>query len=369
MSSALVRKLRFFFKKKRKWHVGWGNDKRSRIFQPKRLQKLKKNHSYDELIAKHLSGETSPQEEQQLSEWLEAAEANKKFFEDAKLLWVLSAPSNENFDEGKDNAWKQIGATLENTPVHKPRVLPLFSWWWRAAAAVFILLAGAWWLFNLNDQQAGMLVFASGEDEKLELLLPDSSVVTLNENSRLEYDPAFPDRIVHLSGEAFFEVTKQGGARFSVLAGQVSTTVLGTAFNVRAYPQEKEVEVAVDHGKVAVALDGDRASQMTVLEAGEAVRVFDEEKKMLKVQNPNAMAWRNQVLYFDDMLMSDIIPALERYFHRHLVVEDSALLQCHFTATFEQPELNEVLEVLSATLGFELLPQGDSILLKGHGCR
>jgi ferric-dicitrate binding protein FerR (iron transport regulator) len=330
---------------------------------------VKNNKSYDELIAKHLSGETSPQEEQQLFEWLEADEANKKFFEDAKQLWTLTAPADEDFGSGNGAAWQRITDAVEAEPVHKPRVLPLFSWQWRAAAAVFILLAGTWWFLNRGNEPAQMQVFASGEGEKLELMLPDSSIVTLNENSRLEYAADFSERLVQLTGEAFFEVTRQNGARFTVRSGDVTTTVLGTAFNVRAYPDEKEVEVAVEHGKVAVALDEAGASEKTMLTAGEAVRVFDEEKKMEKVENPNAMAWRNEVLYFDDNLMREIIPALERYFDREIVVEDPALLDCHYTSTFVKPRLDEVLDVLSATLGFEIEAKGDSILLKGHSCR
>ncbi len=302
-------------------------------------------------------------------EWLEADEANEKFFEDAKQLWALTAPSGEDFGSASGNAWERIADAIGAEPVHKPRVLPLFSRQWRAAAAVFILLAGAWWFLNRGDEPAQMVVIASGEGEKLELTLPDSSTVTLNENSRLEYDAGFSERVVQLSGEAFFEVTRQHGARFTVLTGDVSTTVLGTAFNVRAYPQEQEVEVAVEHGKVAVAIDAAVASERTVLEAGDAVRVFDEEKKMERVDNPNAMAWRSEVLYFDDNLMRDIIPALERYFNREIVVEDSALLQCHYTSTFVKPQLEDVLDVLSATLGFEVAVNGDSIVLKGQRCR
>lgn len=329
---------------------------------------MKKNKSYDELIAKHLSGETSPQEEQQLFEWLEADEANKKFFEDAKQLWTLTSPADEAFSAGSGDAWQRIASTIEEEPVHKPRVLPLFSWQWRAAAAVFILLAGTWWFLNRGEQPAPMLVFASGDGEKLELMLPDSSAVTLNENSRLEYAADFSERRVTLSGEAFFEVTKQHGARFTVITGDVRTTVLGTAFNVRAYPQEQEVEVTVEYGKVAVAFEEAVSSEKTLLQAGEAVRVFDEEKKMQKVQNPNALAWRNEVLYFDDNLMRDILPALERYFDRKISVQDSALLNCHYTSTFVKPQLNDVLDVLSFTLGFEVEMQGDTILLKGHSC-
>lgn len=329
---------------------------------------MKNNRSYDELIAKHLSGETSPQEEQQLFEWLEADEANKKFFEDAKQLWAFTAPSGESFETGKGAAWERINTAIEAEPVHKPRVLPLFSWQWRAAAAVFIILAGAWWFLNRSEKPTEMLVFASGDGEKLELLLPDSSTVTLNENSRLEYAAAFDERVVHLSGEAFFEVTKQNGARFTVRAGDVSTTVLGTAFNVRAYPQEKEMEVAVEHGKVAVAFDEAVSSENTLLQAGEAVRVFDEEKKMEKVESPNAMAWRNEVLYFDDNLMKEIIPTLERYFNTQITVEDEALLNCHYTSTFIKPELNDVLGVLAATLGFEVESNGKTIILKGQSC-
>lgn len=300
--------------------------------------------------------------------WLEADEANQKFFEEAKQVWTLTAPVAEDFTEGKQAAWQRIALAVEEAPKPKPRMLSLFSWRWKAAAAVFIVLAAALWYFHRGDAPAQVLVFTSGEGETLELLLPDSSTVALNENSRLEYASDFTTRVVTLSGEAFFEVTQQSGAHFTVVTGDVRTTVLGTAFNVRAYPQEHEVEVAVEHGKVAVAFDEAVSAERAVLQAGEAVRVFDEEKKMEKVHNPNALAWRKGVLSFDDHLMSQIVATLERYFDREIFVQDSALLQCHYTATFAKPNLNEVLDVLANTLGFEVEIRGDSIVLKGQGC-
>lgn len=332
---------------------------------------MKTSNPYHDLIAKHLSGETSPDEERVLAQWLMADEANQKFFDELKQVWEWTEGTGAHeFSEGKEAAWKRIDSATQSSSASSVKVVRMFSRPLRVVAAVLLALVMVWWLVSDHTPKSQVLVFETGPGEKMDLTLPDSSLVTLNQLSRLEYRTPFDERLVRLSGEAFYEVAKRQGATFTVEAAGVTTAVLGTSFNVRAYPSENTVEVGVSQGLVSVSTAGGDAPDETLfLEAGEAARANRCDASLVKMAATNAAAWKTGVLHFDDTEMSEIVETLQRYFGRAITVSDTALLKCHYSATFDPPVLDEVIGVLSATLGFEVIPSGDTLILKGQHCQ
>ncbi len=331
---------------------------------------------YSELIAKYLAGEITPGEEQELFAWTEADAANQKFFDETVEIWSLAEGAADTpFEADLTKAWANIetgiGTSATSNTQTSAKIIPLSKivWRWSAAAAILLLAAAGLWWMNRGVEAPQLVEIQTFDKEKKEIVLPDSSHIWLNENSKLVYDQKFEKRRVTLEGEAFFEVERLVERPFEILSGDATTTVLGTSFNVRAYPTEDKIEVTVKTGKVALAVTKQVEKSVT-LDAGES-GVFDKKEDKVKVAETvisNADAWKTARLDFDEALVRDIILALERYFDVQIEVSNPMILDCHYSANFSQPALPAALENLAFGLGLELEKTDGGYLLSGKGC-
>ncbi len=345
------------------------------------------NHSskYTELIAKYLAGECSPAEEQEIFTWMEAAPRNQALFEEAAKIWAWTREAGDSpFKTDLKPAWNRIEKGIQNSTGQpaSPQVpgtsakvidLPWMIRRWSIAAAVLVAVCiFAWWWSKESmpfEQVVQMVEVQTFDKEKKELVLPDSSYIWLNENSKLAYDPKFNQREVTLEGEAFFQVKKIENKIFRITSGKATTTVLGTSFNLRAYPAEKKIEVTVETGKVEMAVPGKQTPPVLV-KAGESGIFYKKEERLdvARQQIENADAWKTQSLHFNETLMKDIVETLNRYFDVQIEAENPAILECHYSSTFPQPELEVILSVIGSTLNFEYTKNEKHYLLSGKGC-
>ncbi len=329
---------------------------------------MKQLQQYDSLIAKYLRGETSPEETRDLFAWVASDPEHRRYFEEMKQVWdLMAAPGWQVSEQARREAWQKIAGQLDQAEKPRPVVATRRSWWLRVAAA---LLAGAllawWWLAPRPAERPITAVYETQPGESLEVYLPDSSRVLLNGDSRLYYRQDFNPRSLTLEGEAFFEVKSLAGVPFTVQAGPLTTTVLGTAFNVRAYPGQPTAEVQVVHGRVAVRSD---RGEERILEAGQGVRYHSSTNTLQPLFDPNLLAWQTGKLTFDETRLDTVLAILERFSGKAITVRDSTLLNCRFTAHFDQPSWEEVLELLSTTLGCSVERAADTVVLVGPGCR
>lgn len=342
------------------------------------------NTKYMDFIGRYLSGDISAGEKAELMAWVDADSANKAFFDEMIRLWSVSSEYEEEpFETDAKAAWaafeKKFDQRFSGSPPgalsgnHIPaakvvKMRPLR----RAlqyAAAILLLLAAGYWLFStVGDSSIQMASVRTGAGEQKELALPDGSKIVLNENSELAYVASFEERRVTLSGEAFFEVTKLNGKTFTIDAEGATTTVLGTSFNVRAYPSEDKVEVSVKTGKVALEKAED-TSQKIILEAGKAGTYNKQKEVVEEILISNADAWKTSRLDFDSIPLSAVVEALERYFNVEVEVANPQLLKCSFNGQFVQPELQDILNTLSYTMALEVEKQNGAYVLSGDASR
>ena len=307
---------------------------------------------YLTLISKFLSGNASEAEKASLLQWVDAKKENKTFFEEATLLWEMSE-AEESAAIDTVEPWAKLKAQLPSQAVapKKATIRKLGLWRWAAAASIIPIAFACYTLFFSSNQtiQAKWASVETKVGETKEIKLPDGSVVLLNENSSIQYPTDFERRTIKLTGEAFFEVTKQNGKTFQIEAGESRTTVLGTSFNVRAYPSEKDVEVTVVTGKVALS----NAQDSILLLPGEKGETnYRQASKVLKTHSAqqNEISWKTQALDFEDNDIRTIFLALERHFHIKIECKDSTLLDYHFTGHYKSPKLAEILKVMQFSL-------------------
>ena len=340
---------------------------------------MKHIDKYADLTGKRLTGEITPEEQAELSSWLATDGENQSFSDGLEEVWKLSGKAaNEAFETDMTKAWAKIDAALDRGSSSgqvgsSAKIVPLskrLGRWSMAAAVLALLAAGVWWM-NQNPVEAAPVYVEvlTGEGERKDVTLPDGSTIAMNENTLLSYPENFAERNVNLEGEAFFKVERMEDSPFTITSGDATTTVLGTSFNVRAYPEEADVEVTVKTGKVALALK-EKKTAPVILEAGASGVFKKAEVKVEKVEldHANADAWRTMKLEFDDVLMKDVISTLERYFNAEISVENEMIFECTYTSEFDKPDLNGILYIIGSTIGFEVENNNGKYLLKGEGC-
>lgn len=348
---------------------------------------MKDEAKYQELMAMYLAGEMTSREKAKFMAWVEESAEHQQFF--AEMVDVWSAVEEDpipDFSTNMDTVWGKIDE--QTTVVDKPlkvikqldesvdsaRVIPL---WQRsmlriAVAAGLILGVGLFVQNYLNPstEPIAALTYQTGEEEQITVELPDGSQISLNENTQLTYASQGIKRVATLTGEAFFEIERDEERPFEITSGAAKTVVLGTSFNVRAYPDEPTVEVSVASGKVAFT-ENKVSAKPVFLEKG-ARGIFDKkEDTVVKEEqvSTNANAWKTKQLNFNDETMQQVIPTLERYFKVDLQLDNAQINECSLNGDFKQPELDEILQIIAFTLDVQVEKRDDgTFVLSGSGC-
>lgn len=322
----------------------------------------------DNLIALRLSNQINEEQNTILNEWLNQSDENKKYFHDVERVWNLT-DIDSTFNPDVNAAWNKIKAELKLSQEAKVVSInkPGFKLY-RVAAAVVVLLGLGIFLYN-SVKSPEMVQYATNENETKELILPDNSKVILNANSSISYPEKFDGdvRNIELKGEAFFEVTKNKEKPFIINTYDTYTKVLGTSFNVKALSENENVTVSVATGKVEVGfLSNDLKVQLT---PGNTAIIDVKNIGIQKVENSveNITAWKTGVLTFDDQLLSVLINDIELLYNVNIEA-DSKILDCHFTGTFNKPELTEILNVLELSNGITHSEKDGIIYLNGKSC-
>lgn len=201
--------------------------------------------------------------------------------------------------------------------------------------------------------------------------LPDGSTVLLNAGSQLNYPDTFGNtREVHLTGEAYFDIKHNPAKPFIVHAGKTRTVVLGTAFNIKAFPGQQQVVVTVTRGKVRVEKDHKTLSILTPNEQL-AVSNDDNDTQKAVVNTMEAIAWKRDDLVLDDIPLREAVQELQQHFGCSIVLSNAALGNCRITASFLHHEpLQEVIQVIARINRMEHhFEENNTVTLSGEGCQ
>lgn len=199
--------------------------------------------------------------------------------------------------------------------------------------------------------------------------LPDGSSVTLNANTKIEYPEHFKGKIrkVKLIGEAFFEVTKDPVHPFRIETPDALVEVLGTSFNVSAYPNSDKVEVNVEAGKVKLSQysEGKTDLKSVVLPAGNRgwLKVSNGEISQMEELKPNYAAWITKAVNFQRTPLSEVCAVLENTYHIKFKLENQEIGKIPYTANFSDLNIDYIVKVIARTHHLQVKKNGDEIIL------
>ncbi|GCB36895.1 FecR family protein [Bacteroides faecalis] len=247
----------------------------------------------------------------------------------------------------------------------KPRIrhIPIQSF--RVAAAVVLLCLSVcavhWYATSTSIQTVSTLA------KTRYVSLPDGTSVTLNHFSSLTYPKDFnnANREVTLTGEAYFEVTKDKKHPFIVQAGPVNVQVLGTHFNIDAYPNNPDIRTTLLEGSVAVS-NTNNTIQL-VLEPNQMAIYNKVENSLIRKEIKNSgdeISWRQGELIFNDTSLKEIVRELSNSFNVDIQIQDTALQNYCITAHFPKNEkLETILTVLHQAGHFDYSKTNDQIII------
>ncbi len=188
------------------------------------------------------------------------------------------------------------------------------------------------------------------EGSRVNFHLPDGSEGWLNSGSTLKYPANFgEERQVELSGEAYFDIKHLKNSGFVVSVPDLKVRVLGTKFNLAAYPEDGFTDLVLKEGLVEV---GESSGVFTqIIEPGQKL-TYDRitRKQQVKKVDPDLYtAWKEGYLIIDNEPLGQVIGELERWYNVRIVVQDEVLNNYHFKATFRDEPLEEVLRLIALT--------------------
>ena len=207
--------------------------------------------------------------------------------------------------------------------------------------------------------------------KKFELELSDGTQVTLNSGSSLKYPVRFLDnqvREVFLTGEAFFDVTKSKTDIFKVHANEIVTEVYGTQFNIMAYENEDIQEVVLVEGSVGVSNTVDSSNQKLMLVPNQKAQLNKTTATISKkdVNVDSYIAWKYDVLNFQNLKFQDILKKMERHYNITIVNEFHGIENDPYTGTFETETPSQILSYLSHIRPFQFKVEGDVITISQY---
>lgn len=255
---------------------------------------------------------------------------------------------------------------------------PVAKWRWYAAAAVFLVaMSAGWWLKqNVQPSVESVAIKTEKQDNVVfngnqYVRLPDGSTALLNDGSRLSYKPTFGkmNREVTLSGEAYFDVSHDSQNAFRVVTGKITTTVLGTTFNIKAYPDQREVEVTVTRGKVQVNSNNQMLGVITP-DQQISVNTVTNDFVQRNVKAETASAWQLEYLILDDLSLAEAAKTIGKKYNVQIALQNDRLKSCRISATFLKGEsLEQVLTVVTGVVQAKYVIEADgNVIIDGHGC-
>ena len=236
--------------------------------------------------------------------------------------------------------------------------------WAAAVAASILILSTIGYRLSVSEtsdehRQTKTLAMETQSRERLQVILPDSTIVWLNAGSRIEYPEVFEQdvRQVTLSGEAYFDVAHKPKQPFFVKTDNLNIQVFGTKFTVSDYPNETSVEAALISGKISVDVINNGRKQSFELYPNEQL-LHDRKSQATVVQKVDAQQlseWINGRLNFDNAELGVIISKLGNWYGKNIECSGDLASRHHLTLTVRNESLEQIIKLMQsiAPISFE----------------
>jgi ferric-dicitrate binding protein FerR (iron transport regulator) len=315
-------------------------------------------------IGKYITGKESREESGQLQAWLKEDPVHQKLFEQIKNEKKIAEAVTEFDARDKEYAWKRYLEQVTALSLQKV----LFRW---KIAAVFFFVVGCAGILAYFSVKSNLPVLDSSEKlyttvstnagQNSKIVLPDSSVIWLNSGTTLSYNTDFSlnNREIRLQGQAFFQIARNEKVPLFVAINGFKIKVLGTKFDVSAYPEDPKIDVVLESGSVELLHEQDQSFDH-ILKPGEKAE-FDLKTKNVSISPVNVYkytSWKDGVLIFENAPMDEVLEKLERWYNIRIEVKDQKIYGLVFNATIINENVDEIFDLIRYTcsVNYQIIP-------------
>ena len=333
-----------------------------------------------EIVANHLTGQATEEENKKLTDWLGESAENREFFERLSKMWQAESRAFPRPDtegalrlvmsriQGASTAHRLVTNRVPASSFRKPLRQFLAQPSFFRAAAVLAIAIGAFAVFTIlrsnREVETTTITFAGVQT----LQLPDGTRITFDIGSTFTYPKSFDGadaREVSLDGEAFFEVTRNEKLPFTVHANGGTVKVLGTSFAVRSWKSDENIIVAVKNGRVSFGPEmNNDTSKVVYLTENTMSKLSRRTAIPTPAENidfSKSLSWMKREIYFQNTPVPEVLRQLERWYHVSIQAADSSMLHENITVFIGNKPLSENLDLLAVILGMKVVERADSV--------
>lgn len=312
------------------------------------------------LLDQYNKGLCTSEEERELNDWYRNININDHQFQNRLRTTGEQWLADDMYEEFKSRSMAKIYSLIVR------------RWAVRVAAVLtgLGLMIGAYRSISNRTTTDRIASIAQASENRF-ITLSDGSKVVLRHGSKLNFPTSFTGsrREVELIGEAYFDIHHDNKKPFVIHTGTITTTVLGTAFDISAFPGQKKVVVTVTRGRVRV--DNDHKTSV-ILTPNEQV-VYDNQTPAMqknKVEAEKALTWASSDMVFDGVSFKSIAASLSRRYQVAIDFRNPTLENCPITASFNGTEsLKDILEILCTARGTTYKFENEQkVTIDGIGC-
>ncbi|MDD2305181.1 MAG: FecR domain-containing protein [Prolixibacteraceae bacterium] len=319
------------------------------------------------LLIRLFSGEADLNEKKRISDWLDLSAENKKLYSDLREIWLSSGIETNADNYDLESAILKFRDQI-NKDQNIQRKQINFDWFLKYAAilALALLLPFSYYMGTQNNSDNSITTISCAYGDKSSIILPDNSHVWLNSGSKLTFNSNFKDgRKVSLEGEAYFDVAKDKHHPFQVKTADVQIEVLGTKFNLKAYPDEKLVSTTLVEGSVKIS-----SEYQHELMTPDQKMTFDKESKQVTVQEltdtSSETDWKDGRFVFRNETLAELKPRLERWFDVDIVFVDDQVKNRRFTGVLGRESILEAVSYFDRSNYVSCSIQGNKIIINSQ---
>lgn len=332
----------------------------------------------DELVH-YFAGECSEEEESEIEAWIHADPERERRVAKLRRIWEAAAEPAQD-QSSADGMWDDLTQRFESSELGikrggddsaqrakrdrrgRDRMLVTF------AAAVVMSIVAVWAFYDgslMGQNGAKMRRITTEVGEQAQIRFGDGTQITLNAESRLAIPHGFADgkRTVNLQGQAYFEVESNPDRPFVVRAGGSVAKVLGTKFDVGAYPSDDTVRVVVAEGKVAMRSAREKPeANITLTEKQMGSMAKSGLSVMQQSVDPAPyLAWTEGQLVFRNASFGEVARRLKNWYGLHVTLDGSPGAVDHLNTSFTDEPVSEVLHIIAETLDLSYERKGDTV--------
>jgi len=330
------------------------------------MEQEKKGHKINQLLILYAQGRSlSVEDKKCMIDWIAVSDANKADFDKLKKTWEASAAIKDFEAIDVDAQWIKFKSKTSLEVLKEKQLKRIkLSFFKIAASIIFVIGLGFYFNSILNNEVK--LVGEMGTANRF--VLPDNTIVWLNENSVLRYDKDFgkKDRDAYLEGEGYFEVVHNSQKPFIVFANNTKTKVLGTTFNLNSNSKTGETQLVLVEGSVQFQYK----EKIAILKPNDKVKVTANGELQKQVNHSlNFDSWKTKILKFENTTINQAMQEIGLLYNKNISIQDSKFAACTLTGVFNNESFEEIIETLHIILNIEYSLQGKKMIISGGDCQ